>query len=134
MLSGLEADQRVLAAHGCYALTATTGLTAQNTLGVQDIHVIPAGFVKKQINAALEDIGADVVKLGTSSHSNRCCIAFTQFRNESHTQYNSHCKTGMLSSTETVGVIADALLTHDVATVVLDPVFYSSPLPGFLSV
>lgn len=59
---------------------------------------------------------------------------FTQFRNESHRQYNSHCKTGMLSSAETVGVIVDALLTHDVAIVVLDPVFYSSPLPGFLSV
>jgi hydroxymethylpyrimidine/phosphomethylpyrimidine kinase len=64
--SGLEADQRVLAAHGCYALTATTGLTAQNTLGVQDIHVVPAAFVRKQIKAALEDIGADVVKLGES--------------------------------------------------------------------
>lgn len=63
-IRGLEADQRVLAAHGCYALTATTGLTAQNTLGVQDIFVVPAEFVKKQINAGLEDIGADVVKLG----------------------------------------------------------------------
>lgn len=63
--SGLEADQRVLTAHGVYSLTATTGLTAQNTLGVQDIHVVPAGFVRKQINAALEDVGADVVKLGT---------------------------------------------------------------------
>jgi len=61
---GLEADQRVLTAHGCYALTATTGLTAQNTLGVQDIFVVPAEFVKKQIKAGLEDVGADVVKLG----------------------------------------------------------------------
>lgn len=64
--SGLEADQRVLAAHGCYALTATTGLTAQNTLGVQDIFVVPSEFVRKQINAGLEDVGADVVKLGRS--------------------------------------------------------------------
>jgi hydroxymethylpyrimidine/phosphomethylpyrimidine kinase len=63
---GLEADQRVLAAHGCYALTATTGLTAQNTLGVQDIFVVPSEFVRKQINAGLEDVGADVVKLGKS--------------------------------------------------------------------
>jgi hydroxymethylpyrimidine/phosphomethylpyrimidine kinase len=39
-------------------------LTAQNTLGVQDIHVVPAAFVRKQIDAALEDIGADVVKIG----------------------------------------------------------------------
>ena len=53
-----------MTAHGCYALTATTGLTAQNTLGVKDIFVVPADFVKKQINAGLEDVGADVVKLG----------------------------------------------------------------------
>jgi hydroxymethylpyrimidine/phosphomethylpyrimidine kinase / thiaminase len=33
---------------------------------VQDIHIVPAGFVQKQINAALEDVGADVVKLGIS--------------------------------------------------------------------
>lgn len=50
--------------HGCYALTATTGLTAQNTLGVQDVFVVPANFVKKQILAGLDDVGADVVKLG----------------------------------------------------------------------
>ncbi|KAL2002657.1 hypothetical protein VTN02DRAFT_6267 [Thermoascus thermophilus] len=94
--AGLEADQRVLAAHGCYALTATTGLTAQNTLGVQDIFVVPAGFVRKQIKAALEDVGADVVKLG------------------------------MLSSAETVEVVAEALVTHGVSQVVLDPVMIST--------
>lgn len=54
----------MLAVHGCYSLTATTGLTAQNTLGVQDVFVVPPEFVRKQINAALEDVGADVVKLG----------------------------------------------------------------------
>ncbi|KAH1493987.1 hypothetical protein LV164_003071 [Aspergillus fumigatus] len=94
--AGLEADQRVLAAHGVYALTATTGLTAQNTLGVQDIFIVPAQFVKKQINAGLEDVGADVVKLG------------------------------MLSSEETIDVIAEALTTHRIACVVLDPVMVST--------
>ena len=62
--SGLEADQKVLAVHGCYALTATTSLTAQNTLGVHDIHLVPASFVKKQLEACLDDVGADVVKMG----------------------------------------------------------------------
>ncbi|KAJ5044936.1 trifunctional hydroxymethylpyrimidine kinase/phosphomethylpyrimidine kinase/thiaminase [Penicillium rubens] len=94
--AGLEADQRVLAAHGCYALTATTGLTAQNTLGVQDIFVVPSEFVRKQINAGLEDVGADVVKLG------------------------------MLSSAETIDVIAETLLAHKVPIVVLDPVMVST--------
>lgn len=48
----------------CYAMTATTALTAQNTLGVHDIHHIPPAFVGKQIDACIEDIGVDVVKIG----------------------------------------------------------------------
>jgi hydroxymethylpyrimidine/phosphomethylpyrimidine kinase len=62
--SGLEADQKVIGAHGCFAMTATTALTAQNTLGVQDIHHTPPSFVKKQIDACVDDIGVDIVKTG----------------------------------------------------------------------
>ena len=62
--SGLEADQKVIAAHGCYAMTATTALTAQNTQGVSDIHHVPSAFVVKQIDAVIDDIGVDVVKIG----------------------------------------------------------------------
>jgi hydroxymethylpyrimidine/phosphomethylpyrimidine kinase len=66
LCSGLEADQKVIAAHGCYAMTATTALTAQNTLGVRDIHEVPPEFVRKQIDACIEDIGIDVLKTGAS--------------------------------------------------------------------
>ena len=45
-------------------MTATTALTAQNTLGVQDILHTPSQFVEKQINAVSEDIGIDVIKTG----------------------------------------------------------------------
>lgn len=62
--AGLEADQKVIAAHGCYAMTATTALTVQNTQGVQDIHVTPSAFVGQQVKACAEDIGIDVVKTG----------------------------------------------------------------------
>ena len=62
--SGLEADQKVIATHGCYAMTATTALTVQNTGGVYDILHTPPEFVKKQIDACIEDIGVDVVKTG----------------------------------------------------------------------
>lgn len=61
----MEADQRVLAAHEIYTMTATTALTAQNTLGVGDIHVVPPQFVGKQIRQVMDDIGCDVVKMGT---------------------------------------------------------------------
>jgi hydroxymethylpyrimidine/phosphomethylpyrimidine kinase len=45
-------------------MTATTALTAQNTLGVQDIHHIPPDFLQKQIDAVCDDVGVDVVKTG----------------------------------------------------------------------
>ena len=61
---GLEADQKVIAAHGCYAMTATTALTAQNTQGVFGIHETPTAFVQQQIEAVVEDVGVDVVKTG----------------------------------------------------------------------
>ena len=45
-------------------MTATTALTAQNTQGVFAIQETPSDFVKKQINACLDDIGAHVIKIG----------------------------------------------------------------------
>jgi hydroxymethylpyrimidine/phosphomethylpyrimidine kinase len=48
-------------------MTATTALTAQNTLGVIDIHYTPPAFVKKLIDACISDVGVDVVKTGIFS-------------------------------------------------------------------
>jgi hydroxymethylpyrimidine/phosphomethylpyrimidine kinase len=48
-------------------MTATTALTAQNTLGVEDIHYTPPQFVRKLIHACVSDIGVDVVKTGRFS-------------------------------------------------------------------
>ena len=45
-------------------MTATTALTAQNTLGVKDVLQTPPDFVRKQIDAVCEDVGIDVVKTG----------------------------------------------------------------------
>ena len=58
-----------MAAHECYAMTATTALTAQNTLGVTAIHYIPSDFVVTQIDACIDDIGVDVIKIGMLSFS-----------------------------------------------------------------
>jgi hydroxymethylpyrimidine/phosphomethylpyrimidine kinase len=76
--SGLEADQKVIAAHGCYAMTAQAALTAQNTQGVRAIHEVPSDFVRQQIDACIEDIGVDVVKTGKSfSHIRQLELPFT---------------------------------------------------------
>lgn len=45
-------------------MTATAALTAQNTTGVFGIQVTPSEFVRKQIDACLDDIPVDVVKIG----------------------------------------------------------------------
>ncbi|RMY35279.1 hypothetical protein D0865_13953 [Hortaea werneckii] len=68
--AGLEADQKAIAAHSCYAMTATTALTAQNTQGVSGIHETPPDFVRKQIDACVADIGVDVVKTASAETVN----------------------------------------------------------------
>jgi hydroxymethylpyrimidine/phosphomethylpyrimidine kinase len=45
-------------------MTATTALTAQNTLEVRGIHETPPDFVRQQIDACIEDVGLDVLKTG----------------------------------------------------------------------
>lgn len=62
--AGIQADIKSIQAQGAYASTAISALTAQNTLGVQDIFPVPPGFIVTQINSILADIGTHMVKTG----------------------------------------------------------------------
>jgi len=62
--AGVQADIKTINALGVYAASAITAITAQNTLGVQAVHAVPAAIVKAQIMSVLSDIGADVIKIG----------------------------------------------------------------------
>ncbi|WP_297730526.1 bifunctional hydroxymethylpyrimidine kinase/phosphomethylpyrimidine kinase [uncultured Maricaulis sp.] len=62
--AGIQADIKAITAMGGYAATAITAITVQNTLGVSAIHPIPLDILKGQIDAVLNDIGADVIKTG----------------------------------------------------------------------
>jgi hydroxymethylpyrimidine/phosphomethylpyrimidine kinase len=62
--AGIEADIKTISALGGYACTAITAVTAQNTLGVFGVHILPAEFVRLAIETVLSDLGADAVKLG----------------------------------------------------------------------
>jgi hydroxymethylpyrimidine/phosphomethylpyrimidine kinase len=62
--AGLQADLKVITLLGGYGSSVVTALTAQNTLGVQDIFDVSPEFVQKQMQAVLSDIGADAVKTG----------------------------------------------------------------------
>lgn len=91
--AGIQADIKAVMALGGYAATAITALTAQNTLGVHGVLPVPADFVRLQMDAVLDDIGADAVK------------------------------TGMLGSAETVQAVAEALRRRGAPMLlVIDPV------------
>ncbi|KAB8140845.1 bifunctional hydroxymethylpyrimidine kinase/phosphomethylpyrimidine kinase [Chloroflexia bacterium SDU3-3] len=62
--AGIQADLKACAAHGVYCATALTAVTAQNTLGVTAVQLLPPPMVEAQIAAVLSDIGADAVKTG----------------------------------------------------------------------
>jgi hydroxymethylpyrimidine/phosphomethylpyrimidine kinase len=62
--AGIQADLKTVMALGGYAQTAITALTAQDTRGVQAVMPVPPDFIRAQIRAALDDIGADVIKTG----------------------------------------------------------------------
>jgi hydroxymethylpyrimidine/phosphomethylpyrimidine kinase len=94
--AGIQADLKTCAALGCYGMTAITAITVQNTLGVTGIHSIPLDTVRGQIDAVVQDIGVDAVKIG------------------------------MLATPEVVSVVADAIRRHQIRNVVLDPVMVAT--------
>lgn len=62
--AGIQADLKTIAALGAFGTSAITALTAQNTQGVRGIHAVPPAFLKSQLEAILEDIEVDAIKIG----------------------------------------------------------------------
>ena len=90
--AGIQADLKTFAALGVYGTSALTAVTAQNTQEVVAIAEVPEEVVAAQIDAVLEDIGADAAK------------------------------TGMLSSASIIATVADRLEAWGVTNLVVDPV------------
>jgi hydroxymethylpyrimidine/phosphomethylpyrimidine kinase len=93
--AGIQADLLTLASLGCHPLSVVTGLTVQDTSGVEDILVVDAGWVADQARALLEDIPV---------------MAF---------------KFGMLGSVETIAAIAEIVNDYPDIPLVFDPVLAS---------
>jgi hydroxymethylpyrimidine/phosphomethylpyrimidine kinase len=94
--AGIQADLKTYAALGCFGMTAITALTAQNTTGVRAIHGVPPHMLRAQIDAVVQDLGVDAVKIG------------------------------MLHASDIVQVVAQALDAYAFAHVVLDPVMVAT--------
>ncbi|MAF53188.1 MAG: bifunctional hydroxymethylpyrimidine kinase/phosphomethylpyrimidine kinase [Chloroflexi bacterium] len=90
--AGIQADLKTFAALGVYGTSAVTAVTAQNTLGVTDVHELPTSLIQSQIDAIISDIGVDAVK------------------------------TGMLSSPEIIEAVAAKIREYDLTPLVVDPV------------
>jgi len=62
--AGIQADLKTAQAFGVYAQTAITAVTVQDTTGVKSVNPVSPEIVRGQIEAALNDIGADAIKIG----------------------------------------------------------------------
>ncbi|HEX9654074.1 MAG TPA: bifunctional hydroxymethylpyrimidine kinase/phosphomethylpyrimidine kinase [bacterium] len=67
--AGIQADLKTFHAFGCYGMSVLTAITAQNTLGVQGVHDLPADFVAMQLESVVTDIGVDAAKTGMLSNA-----------------------------------------------------------------
>lgn len=94
--AGVQADIKTMTALGVYSMSAITALTAQNTVGVEDIMEVTPAFLEKQLDCIFRDIVPDAVK------------------------------TGMVASKKLIDVIAEKLKEYQVTHLVVDPVMVSS--------
>ncbi len=94
--AGIQADIKTITAHGLYAMSAITALTAQNTTGVYGIMESSADFLKNQLDCIFSDIYPDAIKIG------------------------------MVSSKELINVIAEKLKEEKANNVVVDPVMVAT--------
>ena len=94
--AGIQADIKTMTAHGVYAMSAVTALTAQNTTGVTGIMEVTPEFLREQIDDIFTDVYPDAVKIG------------------------------MVSSSRLIEVIAERLAHYGAANIVVDPVMVAT--------
>ena len=94
--AGIQADIKTMTANGVYAMSAITALTAQNTTGVYGIMEVTPEFLANQLECIFTDIRPDAVK------------------------------TGMVSSSALIEVIAQKLTQYKAENLVIDPVMVAT--------
>jgi len=62
--AGIQADLKTFSALEVYGASVITALTAQNTLRVEAVHVVPPDFVLAQMRAVAADLRVDAIKIG----------------------------------------------------------------------
>ena len=90
--AGIQADMKTVTSLGCYAMTAITAVTVQNTTGVKSIIPIKSEEISNQIEFTAKDIKPDAIKIG------------------------------MLHSSKVISAVAKSLKKINIKKIVLDPV------------
>jgi hydroxymethylpyrimidine/phosphomethylpyrimidine kinase len=67
--AGLQADLKTFSAHNIYASTVITAITAQNTIGVDEVMNVPSDMIESQIKAIAKDLKISIIKIGMLSNS-----------------------------------------------------------------
>ena len=93
--AGLQADILALASIGCHPLSVVTGVTVQDTVGVESIMPLEADWVNDQARAILEDVQIAAFKLG------------------------------LLGSVENIAVIAEIVADYPDVPLIIDPILTS---------
>lgn len=62
--AGIQADLKTFQELKTFGTSVITALTAQNTMGVHNIHSTPTSFVIDQLDALLDDFKIDAIKTG----------------------------------------------------------------------
>lgn len=62
--AGIQADLKAIEAAGCFGASAVTAVTAQNTVGVQEVSVLNPDTVAAQIESVVDDLAVAAVKTG----------------------------------------------------------------------
>jgi hydroxymethylpyrimidine/phosphomethylpyrimidine kinase len=65
--AGIQADLKTFSAFRVFGMSVITAVTAQNSVGVQAVENLPAGFVASQLRSVLSDFGVDAAKCGMLS-------------------------------------------------------------------
>jgi len=100
--AGLQADLMTVSSMGCHGVTVVTGLTAQDTAGVEEFMPIDSDFVDDQARVVLEDMPVSSFKIG------------------------------VLGSVETVAIVAEIVSDYPDIPLVLDPVLTSGRGDSFV--
>jgi hydroxymethylpyrimidine/phosphomethylpyrimidine kinase len=93
--AGLQADILALASIGCHPLSVVTGVTVQDTVGVESVMALDADWVNDQARTILEDVQIAAFKLG------------------------------LLGSVENIAVIAEIVADYPDVPLIIDPILTS---------